>query len=140
MKDGKELQINQGVQARVYNNPEKKWEFGKVVARTGKLHYDVRIHDQLHRRHRDQLIPYTGSPTLAVEEFFPDECVSDLPKVTTQLDNNNRYSVHDNDSNSVQAPILGNCSSPTQVPIDNETTQELRRSTRLRKAPDRLKL
>nr|XP_022900863.1 uncharacterized protein K02A2.6-like [Onthophagus taurus] len=51
----RDFQVGDYVQARFYANKDEKWKFGEVSQKHGKLHYEVNIEGQSHRRHQDQL-------------------------------------------------------------------------------------
>ncbi|KAL0879388.1 hypothetical protein ABMA27_003149 [Loxostege sticticalis] len=52
------------VQVRAYRNAHIKWEFGEVIKRLGKLHYEVRTEEGgVVRRHVNQMLPARGVST-----------------------------------------------------------------------------
>ncbi|XP_071052943.1 uncharacterized protein [Onthophagus taurus] len=51
----RDFQVGDYVQSRFYTNKDEKWKFGEVSQKHGKLHYEVNIEGQSHRRHQDQL-------------------------------------------------------------------------------------
>lgn len=135
----RELKINTRVGARDYFDSSSKWKFGIVKEKLGKLHYNIQLDDgRIWRRHINQITkignntPKQDLPM--VESAQPPEVI------ITDTQNENREPVmqtaHVPDvqvSPVHQQIVENNLQLPNLAPT-------LRRSTRIRVAPDRLNL
>lgn len=151
-----------GVRVSVRDYFDEKWKFGHVLARTGKLHYIIKLDDgRKWRRHIDQ-IREIGCDT-PLDKYLPHEKFSRsiLPDINHSrnlpiLPNLPNVSVTDRKSLGVQANVnlpdahpnlsfnkedTGVSAEPAaHVPDVSTNSPELRRSSRVRKPPERLDL
>lgn len=131
--------VGDKVQIRIYNNPQYKWVYGVVNDVKGLLHYEILVDGLKHIRHVNQIlatnithtinneIPFDISERLQNSTENPiniaKDLISPVPSATIQ-DTANNSSTNQNTS-----PKL---SHPEEI--------ELRRSTRVRRPPERLQM
>ncbi|XP_045500051.1 uncharacterized protein K02A2.6-like [Colias croceus] len=155
LKVNKEFKPGDRVQIRMYDS--NKWKFGRILERKGKLHYEVEVDGKIHHRHIDQIIktsclsenfntPDTYRPTYLQENSptpaSPEkECIQPSPTVILHTSPTRRRS----STQPVESP--GNYQPenlvPETIPDTHEPTPsriEIRRSTRMRRPPNRLNL
>lgn len=73
----REFELGSRVQARDYSVSNRKWEFGTVNRRLGRLHYEIRTDGGLTWiRHLDQLLPAPQILGIAAEACHIFKCVS----------------------------------------------------------------
>ncbi|XP_045497525.1 uncharacterized protein K02A2.6-like [Colias croceus] len=155
LKVNKEFKLGDRVQIRMYDS--NKWKFGRILERKGKLHYEVEVDGKIHHRHIDQIIktsclsenfntPDTYRPTYLQENSptpaSPEkECIQPSPTVILHTSPTRRRS----STQPVESP--GNYQPenlvPETIPDTHEPTPsriEIRRSTRMRRPPNRLNL
>ena len=147
--------IGDNVAVRNYRHGDKRWKFGTIVSRDGQLHYTVAVGRQQWRRHVDQMrdcgelknqdwervprapnitssdVSGSDSVTTTVEPPAPGAPAA-LPDTTVDQSED---SVVDHTAPASPDPTPG---SSSQEPAPGQ--QPLRRSTRLRRKPDRLNL
>lgn len=118
------FQVGDPVQARFYNNKDERWKIGEITQKHGKLHYEIEIDDEKHRRHQDQLLRSEArqKPSTEIEQTRSPE----LPAYT----GNTGDAITDK----------GVAESPRKLLPEPKEEVELRRSTRIRRAPNRLNL
>lgn len=154
------------VQVRMYNND--KWKFGKIMKRTGKLHYEVEVDGQRHHRHVDQItrttcesentkkIPdtyqlrprnleeYLHTPESSEKDFIstqasPTKRKSILPFSSPEAEKSEQLSPRMDLQ--VSKPTTAMAPSTPTRPLHTTTPRmEPRRSARIRRPVDRLNL
>lgn len=152
--------IGDKVAARNYRHGDKKWKFGTVVSKDGQLHYTVSVGNQLWRRHVDQLrdcgeltnqewerVPHARISTQSGVSDVSDAVTTaerptpDEPVARPGSDQSGDSTVNQSGDSAVDQPTPA---SPVRPPGPSfrapAPPEPLRRSTRVRKAPDRLDL
>ncbi|CAB0000711.1 unnamed protein product [Nesidiocoris tenuis] len=140
----KSFGLGEKVAVRVYNSPNRKWEYGSVISRDGLLNYTVDINGILVRRHVDQMrragenINSPPPAVITVPKFSHQLVVpaSAEPALPTSSDaapasRKSRYSMAIQTTPTKTSPrqSLAN-SGPEPIP-ENVADQQLRRSERL---------
>lgn len=150
----REYQIGDSVQARFYNNKCCKWKFGIITDKKGYLHYEVLIENNKYIRHIDQLrasnVKQDGDKNILIEtipveplKMSTDTEINVEQSVPGNSKNETKPSIQDLPENKTSSPTRQSIATREEVPGVEEfrlTSPELRRSTRIRKAPVRLQL
>ncbi|XP_054708519.1 uncharacterized protein K02A2.6-like [Uloborus diversus] len=145
------FRIGDNVAVRNYRHGDKRWKFGKVVSKDGQLHYTINVNGQLWRRHVDQM---RDGGNLENQEW---ERIGKAPNLASRTHCSTATTAADATTNgsSAEPPaepvvLLAN-TNQAEPAMDGNTTAAspvsptadpplLRRSTRSRKAPQRLDL
>uniref|UniRef100_A0A6P7GYB9 Uncharacterized protein K02A2.6-like n=1 Tax=Diabrotica virgifera virgifera TaxID=50390 RepID=A0A6P7GYB9_DIAVI len=141
-----------------------KWKFGIISGTKGQLHYEILVGEQKILRHVDQLRPtrhaeQKGSITSTAHRIIPTTIQTSEDEVGEHSDNNgfsttgsDRIISEENpnpesilEDSLVSSPNETSGSNPNIIDVEptgttEESTSSIRRSTRLRKPVDRLKL
>lgn len=128
----KTFNVGEKVQARNYSNPAKKWDYGTIVKQNGLLHYIVQINGSLHNKHVDQLLPFKGE--IPGEKGYQQ--IPEIPQTYSELPETEILSTTGNVA--VECPTEQKASETVQSSDSEMKSPILRRSSRVRKKPDRL--
>ncbi|KAG6442304.1 hypothetical protein O3G_MSEX002317 [Manduca sexta] len=135
----KEYKIGERVQVRSYD--DTKWRFGEIINKKGRLHYEVVVDGKVWTRHVDQIRETLYIPSQK------DNYKSSYPFRSTASSNEEENSTLPNTSNEETQEVPTEASTtPRELNTDampeefNMPETTTRRSTRIRKAPERLNL
>lgn len=143
-------QVGETVAVRSYDNPNRKWVIGKVINKDGILNYSVLVNGHVWRRHVDQIqavhqsVPPTREPVIIPFKVKETAKKSSLSENTNE--NQTKRKSERIDDGSLD-DHTGKTESMAKIrPHENDMAicqrpeETLRRSSRIRKAPDRLNL
>nr|XP_022905220.1 uncharacterized protein K02A2.6-like [Onthophagus taurus] len=143
----RDFQQGDQVLARFYNNPETKWKTGRIINKEGNLHYEVEVEGAIHRRHVDQLMStkFRG-PNEKIPEIIEipegDKEAEDSDKTTTpetiRTEEREKEPEEIKEESGHQKTIPKKETKKTGE--ESTATEGLRRSTRIRKPPQKLDL
>lgn len=156
------------VQVRTYTNKACKWKFGVIWTKRGSLHYEIMIDGQKYIRHIDQIRRTECKPTndkpiyddepIDTTRHDPSDIRPDIVQAAISLPNlpsaQERQDKHQPEvqetkhtlpSEEVNYPMQNESTQSNSDPVDSESIApscnpkvELCRSTRSKKAPERL--
>lgn len=142
----REFRVGDSVQVRFYNNASEKWKFGKIARRVGLLHYLVEVDGVLHERHVNQILKTSGNHT----NYKNDTQLAYVSPKHSEIPSQSEQHLQQ------QQPPPGEEREPTADTTETETEEQqtqgstidrgtenipvLRRSTRIRRTPQRLNL
>jgi hypothetical protein len=130
----RKLNVGQRVVCREYVSNKTKWMFGKVKECLGKLHYIIQLDDgRCWKRHIDQVRKVGNDiPIQNENDYF----------WTFDFGDENSVNSNQGDTSPVEGEVrVDNIpSTHVQENLQEETEPQLRKSSRLRKAPERLNI
>ncbi|XP_054257183.1 uncharacterized protein LOC129005972 [Macrosteles quadrilineatus] len=137
----------QKVAVRNYANPNKKWLVGRVVSRDGELNYTVSVNNNLWRRHADQIRSVGSDVQETVEPIYNTPRIgsdSNLQKDASPSVPLAQEKPQVKELSFQEAVPATTCdtvrstSAEYHVPSTTASTPVLRRSSKIRKPPQKM--